>query len=285
MSGACFSCTRSMTGQSTRSESERVGWQVWAGFSAMCVGMFMAILDIQIVATSLPAIRDALKVSPDQMSWIQTSYLIAEVIAIPLTGFLSRAFSVRRLFLGALSIFTLASIGCAYSPDFATLIGFRVIQGLAGGCPIPLVFSSVFLMFPVQQQGIATTIGGVLAAWILGLWWLAWDAPVNLFWLAVFVVLQCSRIWVLATLGERWTTKIIVLPGAEPIRTGPFRFVNHPNYCVVIGEIAVLPLTFGLVWFAVLFSILNAAVLFIRIRAENEALSAAAAETSPAPGQ
>lgn len=119
------------------------------------------------------------------------------------------------------------------------------------------------------------------AAWLLGLWWLAWDSPVNLFWLAIFVVLQCLRIWVLATLGERWTTKIIVLPGAEPIRTGPFRFLNHPNYAVVIGEIAVLPLTFGLVWFAVVFSVLNAAVLYIRIRAENGALAAASAEAPP----
>lgn len=152
-----------MSEKPTTPENGRVGWQVWAGFSAMCVGMFMAILDIQIVATSLPAIRDALKISPDQMSWIQTAYLIAEVIAIPLTGFLSRALSMRRLFLAALTIFTLASIGCAYSPDFSTLIGFRIIQGLAGGCLIPLVFSAVFLMFPVSQQGIATTIGGVLA--------------------------------------------------------------------------------------------------------------------------
>ena len=110
----------------------------------------------------------------------------------------------------------------------------------------------------------------------------AWDAPVNLFWLVIFVILQCLRLWVLATLGERWTTKIIVLPGAAPIKTGPFKFLNHPNYCVVIGEIAVLPLTFGLVWFAVLFSVLNAAVLFIRIRAENEALATAVAEAAPA---
>ncbi len=129
----------------------------------MCIGMFMAILDIQIVATSLPAIRDALDISPDRMSWIQTTYLIAEVIAIPLTGFLSRALSVRRLFLATLTLFTLASIGCAYSTDFTTLIIFRIFQGLAGGCLIPLVFSAVFLMFPVQQQGIATTLGGVLA--------------------------------------------------------------------------------------------------------------------------
>ena len=123
------------------------------------------------------------------------------------------------------------------------------------------------------------------AAWLLGLWWLAWDAPVNLFWLAVFAVLQALRIWVLMTLGERWTTKIIVLPGAEPVRTGPFRFLNHPNYAVVIGEIAVLPLTFGLWWFAVLFSVLNAAVLTIRIRAENAALADAAAEAPAQPAQ
>lgn len=116
------------------------------------------------------------------------------------------------------------------------------------------------------------------AAWLLGLWWLAWDAPVNLFWLAVFVVLQLLRLWVLATLGERWTTKIVVLPGAERITNGPFRFLNHPNYAVVIGEIAVLPLAFGLWIFAIVFSVLNAAVLFIRIRAENEALDRAGAE-------
>ena len=123
------------------------------------------------------------------------------------------------------------------------------------------------------------------AAWLLGLWWLAWDAPVTLFWLAVFVVLQALRIWVLMTLGERWTTKIIVLPGAEPVRTRPFRFLNHPNCAVVIGEIAVLPLTFGLWWFAVLFSALNAAVLTIRIRAENAALADAAAEAPAQPAQ
>ena len=71
---------------------------VWLGFLAMCIGMFMAILDIQIVATSLPTIRAALGVSPDQMSWIQTSYLIAEVIAIPMTGLLTRALSLTRIF-------------------------------------------------------------------------------------------------------------------------------------------------------------------------------------------
>lgn len=123
----------------------------------------MAILDIQIVVTSLPAIRQALAIPPDQMSWIQTAYLIAEVIAIPLTGFLTRAFSIRGLFLISLSIFTAASFACAQANGFEQLIAARTIQGLAGGCLIPLVFSAVFLLFPEREQGAATTVAGALA--------------------------------------------------------------------------------------------------------------------------
>jgi methyltransferase len=81
---------------------------------------------------------------------------------------------------------------------------------------------------------------------------------------------------VLATLGRRWTTRIIVLPGEQLVAAGPFRFVRHPNYLVVVGEIAVLPLAFGLWKVALLFSLLNAAVLAIRIRAEEQALAGAA---------
>src|SRR6201995_5768592 len=80
----------------------------WFGFTLMCVGMFMAILDIQVVATSLPTIQNALAISPDAMSWIQTAYLIAEVIAIPLTGWLTRALTLRWLFVSAISLFTAA---------------------------------------------------------------------------------------------------------------------------------------------------------------------------------
>ena len=137
--------------------------RLWVGFVVMSVGMFMAILDIQIVATSLPTIQAALGVAPDQMSWVQTSYLIAEVIAIPLTGFLTRAFTMRWLFVVALGLFSLASLGCALSDDFGTLIFWRVIQGFAGGTLIPGVFAAVFLLFPENRQGIATTVAGVLA--------------------------------------------------------------------------------------------------------------------------
>lgn len=135
----------------------------WAGFGAMCLGMFMAILDIQVVATSLPDIQAALTIAPDRMSWIQTSYLIAEVIAIPLTGFLTRVLGMRGLFVVSISIFTAASAGCAASFDFATLIAWRVVQGFAGGTLIPAVFSAVFLLFPARGQALATTIAGVLA--------------------------------------------------------------------------------------------------------------------------
>ena len=138
-------------------------FSTWIGFSMMCVGMFMAILDVQVVATSLPAMQSALGIPPDQMSWVQTSYLIAEVIAIALTGFLTRLLGMRRLFVLATSVFTVASLGCAASNSFSALIAWRVVQGFAGGTLIPAVFSAVFILFPVQRQAMATTLAGVLA--------------------------------------------------------------------------------------------------------------------------
>lgn len=117
-------------------------------------------------------------------------------------------------------------------------------------------------------------IVAVHAGWLAALWWLSPGQPVSLPLLILFGLLQVGRLWVLSTLGPRWTTRIIVMPGAPLITRGPYRFLSHPNYLVVIGEIAVLPLAFGLVWVAMLFSILNAAVLTIRIRAENKALAA-----------
>ena len=112
----------------------------------------------------------------------------------------------------------------------------------------------------------------VHAAWLLGLWLLAPALPPNPVLIGVFALLQMARLWVLATLGERWTTRIIVLPGAPLLRSGPYRFVSHPNYWVVAGEILVLPCAFGLYGFAAVFSALNAAVLTIRIRAEDRSL-------------
>jgi methyltransferase len=115
-------------------------------------------------------------------------------------------------------------------------------------------------------------IVAVHTTWLATLWWLAPMRSIDGFWLAIFVMLELARIWVLASLGERWTTRIIVLPDVPLVRRGPYRFVNHPNYLVVIGEIAVLPLVFGLWQVALVFTVLNAAVLWARIREENRAL-------------
>ncbi len=145
------------------SRADSVTSAIWTGFAMMCVGMFMAILDVQVVATSLPTIQQALGIAQDQMSWIQTAYLIAEIISIPLTGFLTRTLTMRWLFVAAVSIFTLASIGCAASGSFSSLIACRVVQGFSGGTLIPAVFSAVFLLFPIRLQALATVIAGVLA--------------------------------------------------------------------------------------------------------------------------
>ncbi len=111
------------------------------------------------------------------------------------------------------------------------------------------------------------------AAWLAGLWLLGWQQPVGTVWLVIFILLQVLRVWVLVTLGPRWTTRIIVQPGLPLVVNGPYRLLSHPNYVVVVGEIAVLPLCLGLPWYALAFSLANAAVLTIRIRAEDAALS------------
>ena len=123
----------------------------------------------------------------------------------------------------------------------------------------------------------------VHAAWLLSLWVLGRDQPVNVVALAGYLVLQCLRFWVLRTLGSRWTTRIIVLPEQPLVSAGPYRFLSHPNYAVVAGEIAVLPLVLNLPLLATVFTILNAAALAIRIRAENRALAASCDIMMPTP--
>ena len=113
------------------------------------------------------------------------------------------------------------------------------------------------------------------AVWLVGLWGLVVGQGIdtlNLAWLAIFVVLQGLRVWVIATLGRRWTTRIVVLPGAPLVKRGPYRFISHPNYAVVAGEILALPLVFGLAWYGIVFSLLNVVILAVRIRAEDAAL-------------
>jgi methyltransferase len=117
------------------------------------------------------------------------------------------------------------------------------------------------------------------AAWLIGLWALAYGHTVQPIFLALFVLLQVGRFWVLATLGRRWTIRVIVVPGEKLLASGPYRFMRHPNYAVVIGEIAVVPLALGLPIYAVLFSLLNAIILWVRITRENAALAANAFNT------
>ena len=113
----------------------------------------------------------------------------------------------------------------------------------------------------------------VHAGWLVSLWVFGRDQPVNAIALTAYLVLQGLRGWVFWTLGARWTTRIIVLPKERLVSTGPYRYLSHPNYAVVTGEMAVLPLVLHLPWIAAIFTILNAGVLAIRIHAENRALA------------
>jgi len=190
---------------------ERVPITTWIGFSAMGLGMFMAILDIQVVATSLPTIRDALDIPPEQMSWLQTAYLIAEVISIPLTGWLIRVLTMRGLFVTAIATFTAASAMCALSSGFASLTAWRVVQGFAGGTLIPLVFVAVFRLFPNRMESVATTIAGVLAVL----------AP---------TVGPIVGGWITQTYSWHWLFLINVAPGVIACAAGwLFLPREHPN--------------------------------------------------------
>ena len=123
-------------------------------------------------------------------------------------------------------------------------------------------------------------IVSVHAAWLIALWIWGRGESVNLVALALFIALQGLRVWVIATLGARWTTRIIVLPGAPLVASGPYRYLSHPNYAVVVAEIATLPLALHLPVLALIFTGLNAAVLAIRLRVETRALSVSASAAS-----
>ncbi|MEI7608453.1 MAG: MFS transporter, partial [Rhodospirillaceae bacterium] len=138
-------------------------WRDWAGFFTMVVGMFMAILDIQIVSSSLSEIQAGLSASADEISWVQTSYLIAEVIMIPFSGFLSRLLSTRVLFSIACAGFTCMSFACALSSSLGEMVVFRALQGFIGGAMIPTVFATSFLIFPQDKRPMVGVIMGLVA--------------------------------------------------------------------------------------------------------------------------
>jgi DHA2 family multidrug resistance protein len=143
--------------------ADAVRVKTWVGFVAMAFGMFLAILDTQIVASSLPEIQTGLGIPLGQLSWVQTAYLMAEIVAIPLTGWVTRLLSTRGAFFACICGFTAASLACAGSTSFWSLIPARVVQGFCGGALIPLVFSAIFLMFQWPARERAILWAGLLA--------------------------------------------------------------------------------------------------------------------------
>src|SRR3954466_5462736 len=154
-------------------------------FTLMCVGFFMATLDIQIVASSLKDIGGGLSASQDELSWVQTSYLIAEILVIPMSGWLTRVFSTRWVFTFSAFGFTLTSMLCGLAWDINSMIIFRGLQGALGAAMIPTVFTTAFVLFPGKQRLIASTtigalaslaptIGPVIGGWITSQWSWHW---------------------------------------------------------------------------------------------------------------
>lgn len=176
---------------------------IWIGFIAMMFGNFMAMLDVQIVASSIGAIQAGTSASRDEISWVQTAYLIAEVICIPLSGFLGRALGTRLLFCISAAAFCVASLLCALSWDLPSLIFFRALQGFCGAPMIPTVAATLYMVFPLRQQLFAgammslvmtsaMSFGPTLGGYISGA--MGWRA---LFWLNVFPgLLIASTVWI-----------------------------------------------------------------------------------------
>lgn len=134
---------------------------VLIGFAAMVVGNFMAILDVQIVASALGALQAGVSASRDEISWVQTAYLIAEVIGIPLSGFLGRALGVRLLFSLSALAFSLTSLLCAFAWDVHSLIVFRALQGFAGAAMIPTTMATMYSILPQRMQPMGAALVGM----------------------------------------------------------------------------------------------------------------------------
>src|ERR1700756_4595467 len=143
--------------------SERIAPRRLFAFLIMVFGMFMSILDIQIVSASLTDIQAGLSASSSEVSWVQTAYLIAEVIAIPLSGFLSRAFGTRLLFAISAAGFTVSSLLCGFATTIEEMILWRALQGFLGAGMIPTVFASAYTVFPRSKFHIVGPIIGLVA--------------------------------------------------------------------------------------------------------------------------
>jgi DHA2 family multidrug resistance protein len=176
--------------------------RIWIGVLAMVFGMFMALLDIQIVTSSLAQIQGGLSASADEISWVQTSYLIAEVVMIPLSGILSRLLSTRVLFVASTVGFTISSALCASATSLGAMIFFRVLQGFLGGAMIPTVFPVIYTVFPPRQLAVvmviislilnlSSTVGPTLGGYLTDTYSWHWLFLVNI----VPGVLVATTVW------------------------------------------------------------------------------------------
>ncbi|MBI1405056.1 MAG: DHA2 family efflux MFS transporter permease subunit [Caulobacter sp.] len=182
--------------------AEKINWlPVFLGFGGMIIGQFMAILDIQVVAASLSQIQAGVGATTDEMSWVQTIYLLAEVVIMPLTAYLCRMVSTRRFFMGACILFIGSSILTGLSTNIEMMIFLRAVQGIAGGAMIPPVFATAFTVFPPERRitanvvvglivtlapTIGPTLGGHLTEWTSWRWLFFINVPPGL--LALFLV-------------------------------------------------------------------------------------------------
>ncbi|WP_252145983.1 DHA2 family efflux MFS transporter permease subunit [Yokenella regensburgei] len=200
-------------------------------FASMCIGLFIAQLDIQIVSASLNEIGGGLSAGKDEMAWIQTSYLIAEIIVIPLSGWLSRVFSTRWLFTLSAGAFTTMSIACGLAWNIQSMIVFRALQGVAGASMIPLVFTTAFIYYQGKKLGLAAAVVSALASLspTLGPTFGGWITD-NLEW--------------------RWLFYINILPGLYLVLSIPLLVdIDKPNLALLKNAdypgIMLLALTLG----------------------------------------
>src|SRR6201996_5333853 len=172
-------------------------------FALMAIGQFMALLDTQIVAASISDIQAGLAAAPDESSWIQTAYLMAEIVMIPLSGWLSRAFSTRWLFTASAAAFTLSSIFCGFAWNIQSMIVARAIQGFVGGAMIPTVFATGYALFTGKKRALIPAILGMLSSL----------AP---------TVGPTLGGWLTDTLSWHWLFFVNIVPGLVITLTIPF---------------------------------------------------------------
>jgi DHA2 family multidrug resistance protein len=184
-------------------------------FALMAVGQFMALLDTQIVAASISDIQAGLAAAPDESSWVQTAYLIGEIVMIPLSGWLSRAFSTRWLFTASAASFTLSSIACGFAWNIQSMIVARAIQGFVGGAMIPTVFATGYALFTGKQRALIPAILGLLSSL----------AP---------TIGPTLGGWITDTLSWHWLFFVNIVPGLVITLTIPFfEAIDEPDFSLL----------------------------------------------------